>query len=118
MAIDGTIRRRDGRPLGSPDHVKSRINLAFPGTQFVLVRRNDLMRPTGFNLTSLLFLLIEPRYPYWEGNFQNDKFAAVFKLSAEPIVKTVDVTLYGRGSTHADAHFARLFEQTGWEDNF
>ena len=65
MAIDGTIRRRDGRPLGSPDHVKSQINLAFPGTQFVLVRRNDLMRPTGFNLTSLLFLLIEPRYPYW-----------------------------------------------------
>jgi hypothetical protein len=118
MALDGTIRRRDGQPLGSPDHVKTEIDRAFPGTQFTLVHRNDIMRPTGFNLTALLFRLIEPRYPYWEGDFQNDEFAAVFKLSAEPIVKTVGVTLYGRGSTHANAHFARLFEQTGWKVKF
>ena len=90
MSLSGIIRRNDWKPLGSPDHVKTRLANAFPG---------------------------ERQYPnpYWEGNFEGDKFAAVFVLSAESVIKSVEVTLYGAEAVRADAHFAKLFERTGWQ---
>jgi|SRR6266853_643583 hypothetical protein len=118
MSLSGTIRRGDRQPLGSPEQVKTQLAKAFPGTQFILVRDGGFIRPSGFNLTSLLIRLFEPRYPYWEGNFEGDKFAVVFELGVEPVIKTVEFTLYGPGTLGADAHFASLSEQTGWQTKF
>lgn len=117
MSLSGIIRRNDGKPLGSPDHVKTQLANAFPGVQFTLLRVNDIPRPREFNLTSFIIRLFERRYPnpYWEGNFEGDKFAAVFVLSTEPVVKSVEVTLYGAEAVRVDAHFAKLFERTGWQ---
>src|SRR5216684_5438060 len=54
MSLSGTIRRGDRQPLGSPEQVKTQLAKAFPGTQFILVRDGGFIRPSGFNLTSLL----------------------------------------------------------------
>jgi hypothetical protein len=117
MSLSGIIRRNDWKPLGSPDHVKTQLANAFPGVQFSLIHANDILRPREFNLTSLILRLFERQYPnpYWEGNFEGDKFAAVFVLCAEPVVKSVEVTLYGAEAVRADAHFAKLLERTGWQ---
>jgi len=90
---------------------------AIPAGATVYDHANDIFRPSGFNLTSLIVRLFERQYlnPYWEGNFEGDKFAAVFVLSAEPVVKSVEVTLYGAQAVRADAHFAKLFERTSWQ---
>ena len=122
MSLSGIIRRHDGKPLGSPEHVKTELANAFPGVQFTLIHdhANDIFRPSGFNLTSLIVRLFERQYPnpYWEGNFEGDKFAAVFVLSAESVIKSVEVTLYGAEAVRADVHFAKLFERTGWQGKY
>jgi hypothetical protein len=117
MSLSGIIRGNDWKPLGSPDHVKTQLSNAFPGVQFSLIHANEILRPREFNLTSLILRLFERQYPnpYWEGSFEGDKFAAVFVLSAEPVVKSVEVTLYGAEAVRADVHFAKLFERTGWQ---
>ena len=117
MSLSGIIQRSDRQPLGSPEHVKAQLADAFPGVEFTLVHANDIFRPSGFNLTSLIVRLFERQYPnpYWEGNFEGDKFAVVFVLSAESVIKSVEVTLYGAEAVRADVHFAKLFERTGWQ---
>ena len=81
MSLSGIIQRSDRQPLGSPEHVKARLADAFPGIEFALVHANDIFRPKRLNLTSLILRLLEPRYPYWEGSFEGDMFAAVFGLA-------------------------------------
>ncbi len=120
MSLDGTIRRRDRKSLGSPEQVKWQLNKAFPGTQFTFVHDSGATPPRGLSLASLLFWLftIPQDYPYWEGGFEGDEFIAVFNLGTGPTVKTVRVTLYGRGTTNANVYFAALLKQTGWRIRF
>jgi hypothetical protein len=122
MALGGIIRRRDKRPLGSPEQVKAALLEVFPGTRFALMRDPGLPRPRGFSATALLIRLSEwmsrVRYPHWEGTFECGEFAAVFELDAEQTVTAVRVTLYGRGTPSATAYFSKLSEQTGWQTKF
>ena len=118
MSISGIIRRGDRRPLGSLEQVKTRLNEAFPGTQFTFVSDSNVIQPSGFNLVRLLFWLFNPRCPHWEGSFEGGEFIAVFSIDSGPIVDTVEVTLYGRGTSSTTAHFARLAEKTGWQTEF
>ena len=120
MSIDGVIRRGDRKPLGSPEQVKAQLNEAFPGTQFIFVRDGGVVPPLGFSLVSLLVWLfaIRGEYPHWEGIFEGDEFAAVFTVGTRPSIKSVRVTLYGRGTPNANVYFATLSKQTGWQTKF
>jgi|SRR6266550_3502059 hypothetical protein len=120
MSIDGVIRRRDRKPLGNPEEVKAQLSKAFPGTQFTFVRDGGVDTPIGFSFASLLLWLFAIRqdYPHWGGSFEGDEFIAVFTVGTRPAVKSVRVTLYGRGTTNANVYFATLFKQTGWRTKF
>ncbi|CAN5918228.1 hypothetical protein BH11PSE3_BH11PSE3_49160 [soil metagenome] len=90
----------------------------FPGTEFGMIRRQGHPLPRSLGPALILIWLFEPPYPYWEGTFEGDSFAALFQVGDRPSVKVVGVTLYGRQSTDADAYFDRLFENTGWRITF
>jgi hypothetical protein len=120
VSIDGVIRRGDRKPLGSTEEVKAQLGKAFPGIQFTFVRDGGVAPSLGFSFVSLLVWLFAIRedFPHWEGSFEGDEFIAVFTVGTRPSVKAVRVTLYGRGTTNANAYFTTLFKQTGWRTKF
>jgi hypothetical protein len=86
----------------------------------VLIHAEDFPRPSGLGLSfaALLIWLNEPEYPYWEGGFEGDGFAAVFEIGEKPVIKSVRVSLYGVDLSKADGHFAIPSKQTDWIDKF
>ena len=66
-------------------------------------------------LRAWLFFSPEVRYPYWEGYFEGDEFAVVFDLGPDSLIRSVRMTLYGRGTLAAKPLLDALTDQTGWQ---
>ena len=118
MALGGSIRRRDRKPLGDAEGVKSRIIEAFPGVDFLLITEPEAWPAPNSILLRLVSSLWKTRYPHWEGHFEGEEYIAAFQLDAGYDVKVVDVTLYGRGTPNAVGRFDALSERTGWRVKF
>jgi hypothetical protein len=118
MALSGTIRRNDRKPLGVDEDVKRQIVEVFPGVVFTLIMKNEGLRPRRTSFWTLLLKLLEVSHPHWEGSYEGEEFIAVFTLGAGSNVNAVDVTLYGRGTSNAIDRFAALSERAGWKVKF
>jgi hypothetical protein len=115
--LSAVIRRPDRQPLGDAEQVKVNLSDAFPGLKFIFVEESESRRipVPRFSLARLMLWLGSSRYPHWYGHIQADSFAVEFRLDAKPIVRVVNVTLYGRGTPAAEPHFTKLTANTGWQ---
>jgi hypothetical protein len=122
MSFSGFIRQQDGGPLGSVDDVKARLNEAFPGVEFTLVKDGGPPIPRFSRLGifvsvwSFLGLVRTPPYPHWCGVFQT-KFTAEFIFDQREPIRRIEVTMYGN-TGGADLYFDRLSAGTGWQVKF
>jgi hypothetical protein len=98
MSLDAVIRRADGQPLGSVKEVQRKLVDAFPSIQFAIEHGVE--------------------YPYHEAHFEGGQLAAQFNLGSGPMVREIQVTLYGRGTPAATPHFAKLTKETGWQVDY
>jgi hypothetical protein len=122
MSLNARLYRQDRQPLGTIEQVQEILNGVFTRTRFVTIASPgsgiETLKPSWIT-RALLFLLSSPtRYPYWEGYFEGQEFAVVFNLGSDPLVRSVRVTLFGRGTPAAKPHFDVLTSQTGWRLKF
>jgi hypothetical protein len=115
MSFTQVIKRADRVPLGPAEEVKARLDEAFPGMRYVRIDKSPELPLPRWSWLRLLLWLHSPRYPHWESHFEGEQFIAEFKFDDSRIVQKITVTLYGRGTTGANAYFARLSSATGWE---
>ena|SRR6266496_1149934 len=118
--LSAVIRRPDRRSLGNPEQVKSHLSDEFPGLEFIYFEKPDgppIALPF-FSVVRLMLWLGRERYPHWYANMMADGFAVEFRFDAKPVVRAVNVTLYGAGAPSAEPYFARLSAKTGWQIEF
>jgi hypothetical protein len=119
MSLSEVIRRPDGRPLGSDEEIKARLDEAFPGMRYVRVDGPTPLPLPRWSLRSSLLRLIlwfnRPRYPYWSTYFEAERFIAEFEFDSASAVREIRVTLYGPGTTGLNPYFAKLLANTEWE---
>jgi hypothetical protein len=120
MSLRGTIRRSDGKPLGTVAEVQRRLSEAFPGTGFIYEASAPAGQTEAGKSMSLLLRLwlvlfgVDRRYPCYRGSFQRSEECAVqFYFSAHEPVAKISATSYGMTSG-LDDDFDRLAEATGW----
>src|ERR1700739_2404145 len=112
MGVSADIDRPDGTFLGSVDDVQHKLSEAFPGIRFVTEHGRGAAKLKG--PLGLLFRILSPQYPYCEGYFEGQDFIATFNLGNDQMIRTIRMTLYGRGVPAAVPPLNSLSKRTGW----
>jgi len=99
MGLDATIRRADGKPLGSLAAVQQALAAAFPG--IVLGRlpsgaeKIKAAAARGIVFPDILRQHLETTPAQFGGDYQGPEFSAQFNFGASELVQQVAVVLYG-----------------------
>ena len=119
MSLSGRLYRTDRKPLGTIEAVQECLTGYFPGMRFIkVISPNPDIETPKFSWWLRAWLSVfgeKVEYPFWEGAFEGNQFAAVFRLGPHPLVQSVRVTLYGQGTPAAAPMFDALTRQTGWQ---
>jgi hypothetical protein len=116
MGFDVTIKRRDGRPLGSIAEVQQVLATVFPGITFSKspdgpekLRRASQQ---GVTFPEILRQHIAASISQFEAGYDASEFSAEFNLGSSETVQEIDVRLVGKMDP-AQALFATL-DRYGW----
>lgn len=117
MGLDGTIKRADGRPLGTLAEVRRALVDVFPG----IVLGQNLSDPEririaaerGIEFPEILRKTLERIPAKFGADYVGPEFSAEFVLGADETVQTVDVVLYGN-TVAAERMFEALKRKFGW----
>ncbi len=117
MGLDGTIKRRDGNPLGNVAEVQKVLAEIFPGINLgVLPSSLEIIRQaaeSGVEFPEVLRKCFESTPARYAGDFEGPEYSAEFILGSSEIVQQIDVVL--RGNTVAsDSAFDALESRYGW----
>lgn len=117
MGLDGTIKRADGRPLGTLAEVQDTLSTIFVG--IVLGRlpsgaekiRSAAER--GIVFPDFLRQHFESAPASFGGKYEGAEFSAQFSLGSSDVVQEIDVVLYGT-TTESDPLFSLLEVRYDW----
>lgn len=117
MGLDGTIKRLDGKPLGTLEEVQRVLQHVFPQIELgTLPSGLDQLRvfeEKGIDLPDVLRKNFESMPAIFAGDYQNEDFSAEFRLGSTEIVQQIDVVL--RGTTVAsEKYLSKLESEYGW----
>ena len=111
MGLDGTIKRADGKSLGSPDLVQSALSEIFPG---VTLKRSlsGLEKIRNAEAQGVIFPAILREHtasspPTYEGTYDGNDFSIEFYMNVAEVLPEVHVVLRGK-TTSSDPLFALL----------
>ncbi|MCE9532238.1 MAG: hypothetical protein K8T89_14130 [Planctomycetes bacterium] len=117
MGLDGTIKRHDGKPLGTVAAVQEALASAFPGIKFGRepsgAEKLLMAEAKGVRFPDSLRQHLESSPAQAGADYEGPDFSAQFHFGPNDVVQIVDVVLYGT-TTASDPMFARLKEQYGW----
>jgi len=117
VGLDSTLKRVDGRPLGSVAEVQHALTVAFPG--IVLGRlpsgaeKIRAAAARGVRFPDTVRQHLESTPGRHGGEYEGPGFSAQFNLGAAEIVQQVDVVLYGTTEA-SEPMFALLEREYGW----
>lgn len=117
MGLDGTIKRPDGKPLGTVAAVQQALASAFPGIEFGRepsgAEKLRMAAAKGITFPDILRQHLESRPAQESADYQGAEFSAQFHFGPDEVVQQVDVVLYGT-TTASEPMFALLEERFGW----
>ena len=117
MGLDGTIRRADGRPLGTLDEVRRALVDVFPGIilgqNLSGAERIRIAAERGIEFPEVLRKSLERIPAKFGADYVGPEFSAEFLLGADETVQTVDVVPYGN-TVAAEPMFEALTRKHGW----
>jgi hypothetical protein len=117
MGLDGTIKRADGKPLGTVAEVQRALAAAFPGIRLgVLPSGAERIRAAaerGVVFPDVIRRHFESAPAQYGGEFEGPDFSAQFNLGAADMVQQVDVVLYG-ATVASEPMFELLERSHGW----
>jgi hypothetical protein len=73
MGVDAIIRRKDKKPMGSPDEVQKRLSESFSGAEFSISFSGR-----------------------WNGHFQRNGLAIEFYFNSAGPISDVRISMYGK----------------------
>lgn len=117
MGLDGTIKRLDGKPLGTLPEVQQILQRVFPGIELGTLpggkAQLQYFAEQGIELPEVLRKNYESMPERFAGDFQNADFSAEFQFGSSEIVQQIDVVL--RGTTVASEEYLKILEtEHGW----
>jgi hypothetical protein len=90
VGVDAVIRRKDGRPFGTPEEVKETLSAAFPGIKLALVRLpKEIVEALSTNFPGMERI-------QWDGMFNRDGLGVSFYFVADGPVHEITISMYGR----------------------
>jgi len=117
MGLDGTIKRLDGKPLGTLQEVQRVMQQVFPqielGTLPSGLEQLRVFEERKIELPEVLRKNFEKMPAIFAGDYQNEDFSAEFRFGSMEIVQHIDVVL--RGTTVASEEYLQKLESYhGW----
>lgn len=121
MGLDATIKRKDGKALGSVDEVQRALAAAFPGIQIGLLpsgaEKIRTAAEKGINFPEIILKHFESTPAQFGGDYEGPGFSAQFNLGANESVRHVGVVLYGK-TTESEPMFEFIEREYGWITSF
>lgn len=117
MGLDATIKRPDGKPLGTVEDVQSALAAAFPGIVLGLLPSGAEMiqaaAERGVVFPDIIHQHFESLPAKHGGDYEGPSFSAEFVLGSSEVVQLVVVVLYGN-TVASEPMFAMLEDLYGW----
>lgn len=117
MGLDGTIKHRDGKPLGTVPAVQQALASAFPGIKFGRepsgAEKLRIATAQGITFPDIFRKHFESSRAQEGAEYQGPEFSAQFHFGPDEVVQQVDIVLYAR-TTASEPMFTLLEERYGW----
>lgn len=117
MGLDATIKRADGKPLGTVAEVEKILAVAFPGVVFDRLpsgaEKIQAAKQKGIEFPEILRKHFEAAPAQHGAEFNGPDFSAQFSLGPSDVVQEIDVTLRGK-TTASERNLAVLEKRFGW----
>lgn len=117
MGLDGTIKRYDGKPLGSIATVQRVLRAAFPGIELGRLpsgaEKIQAAKEKGIEFPDVIRQHLESAPAQYGGDYEGPEFSAQFILGADEVVQQVDIVLYGT-TTAVEPMLEFLEREYGW----
>jgi hypothetical protein len=117
MSLDGTLKDRNGNPLGDLQNVSAILSAIFPGMTLERslsgLEKLQLAEAQGIAFPKFLREQMASSPAKFEGDYKGSDFSIEFY--APPTEPISELNLVLRGTTaSAEPQFARLQAQSGW----
>jgi hypothetical protein len=117
MGLEGTIKRRDGRPLGSIAEVQTALSSVFSGVTLHRslsgIEKLQIATEQGITFPEILREHLASSPSKYEGAYESAEFSVEFYMDDSEVIQEIGVVLRGTTS-RSKTFFALLGERFGW----